>query len=48
VRLQGNQKWEMLWETLTESAEKLRLARVHLDVNAPALHESYVALDASE
>jgi UDP-GlcNAc:undecaprenyl-phosphate GlcNAc-1-phosphate transferase len=43
VRLQGTQKWEVLWETLTESAEKLRLSRVHLDVNAPALHESYVA-----
>ena len=43
VRLQGSQKWEVLWEMLTESADKLHLARLHLDVNAPALHESYVA-----
>ena len=43
VRLQGNQKWEVLWETLTESADKLNLCRVQLDVNAPALHESYIA-----
>jgi UDP-GlcNAc:undecaprenyl-phosphate GlcNAc-1-phosphate transferase len=43
VRLQGKQQWELLWETLTESADKLRLIRVHLDVNAPALHESFVA-----
>lgn len=43
VRLQGSQKWEVLWETLTEAADKLDLYSVHLDVNAPALHESYVA-----
>lgn len=43
VRLQGDQKWEVIWETLTESADKLHLVRVHLDVNAPALHESYIA-----
>lgn len=43
VRLQGSQQWELLWETLTESADKLQLNRLHLDVNAPAIHESYVA-----
>ncbi|MHB0960800.1 MAG: MraY family glycosyltransferase [Pirellulaceae bacterium] len=43
IHLQGNQKWAVLWETLTESADKLQLCSVHLDINAPALHESYVA-----
>ena len=43
VRLQGSHRWDILWDTLTESAEKLKLCRVLLDVNAPALHESYVA-----
>ena len=43
VHLQGDKKWEILWETVTESAGKLSLVKMHLDVNAPALHESYVA-----
>ncbi len=43
VRLQGSRPWEVLWASLTESATKLSLARIHLDVNLPFEHESYNA-----
>ena len=43
VRLQGSRKWEDLWIELTDSAERLNLKSIRLDVNLPALHESYHA-----
>lgn len=43
VRLQGTRQWELLWETLTESAAKLELVQVRLDVNVPRLGEGYHA-----
>jgi UDP-GlcNAc:undecaprenyl-phosphate/decaprenyl-phosphate GlcNAc-1-phosphate transferase len=41
VRLQGSSDWRPLWKLLTEAAERLQLREMLLDVNAPALHESY-------
>ncbi len=43
VRLQGTRNWEIVWETLTEFAEKNGLCRVHMDLNAPWLHEGFHA-----
>ncbi len=43
VRLQGSADWKELWDTLTAAAPALGLSRLLLDVNAPALHESYHA-----
>jgi UDP-GlcNAc:undecaprenyl-phosphate GlcNAc-1-phosphate transferase len=41
TRIQGSRQWETLWETLTESAEKLGLTMIRLHVNAPAIQEAY-------
>ena len=43
IRLQGDRQWDLLWEGLTEWADKLSLQHILLDVNAPMLHESYHA-----
>jgi UDP-GlcNAc:undecaprenyl-phosphate GlcNAc-1-phosphate transferase len=43
VRLQGTADWRELWRTLTATAAQLNLQELCLDVNAPALHESYHA-----
>jgi UDP-GlcNAc:undecaprenyl-phosphate GlcNAc-1-phosphate transferase len=43
VQLQGSRPWGTLWATLTESAEKLALTEIRLDVNLPRLHEGYHA-----
>ena len=43
VRLQGSRQWEVLWEGLTESVERLGMWRVELDVNLPSLQESFNA-----
>ncbi len=43
VRLQGRQHWDQLWEDLTETAERMQLDRVHLDINLPLIQESYNA-----
>jgi UDP-GlcNAc:undecaprenyl-phosphate GlcNAc-1-phosphate transferase len=43
VRLEGSADWPELWSRLTESAERLKLVTVSLDVNAPALQEGYHA-----
>ena len=43
IRLQGTRPWDMLWNTLTEFAEKLQLAGIRLDVNLPADREGYHA-----
>lgn len=44
VILQGSGRWQSLWKSLTESAAKLALAQVHLDVNLPTQHEEFNAL----
>ena len=33
----------MLWATLTESAEKMQLTKINLDLNVPSIAESYHA-----
>ncbi len=43
VRLQGSRQWELLWQMLTESADKLHLNDISLDVNLPAMREGYHA-----
>ncbi len=43
IRLQGAGRWETLWETFTEAAEKLGLCEILLDINYPAEHEEYHA-----
>jgi len=43
VRLHGKHKWEQLWETLTQFAEKHQLAGVELMVNMPSMGEAYHA-----
>lgn len=43
VRLQGREHWDLLWGNLTETADRMHLARLHLDVHLPMLHESYNA-----
>jgi UDP-GlcNAc:undecaprenyl-phosphate GlcNAc-1-phosphate transferase len=43
VRLQGSTDWRQLWRLLRETAERLNLHEIVLDVNAPAIHEGYHA-----
>ena len=43
IRLRGSREWEQLWDSLTETAEELRLASVGLHLNAPQQHEGYYA-----
>jgi len=43
IRLQGSRQWELLWETFTESADKLSLVEIRLDVNMASAHEEYHA-----
>jgi UDP-GlcNAc:undecaprenyl-phosphate GlcNAc-1-phosphate transferase len=43
ARFQGSREWDVLWATLTESAEKLQLTKIKLDLNVPAIAESYHA-----
>jgi UDP-GlcNAc:undecaprenyl-phosphate GlcNAc-1-phosphate transferase len=43
VRLQGSRRWNLLWEALTESAEKFHATRLHLDLDLPMIQESYNA-----
>lgn len=43
VRLQGHRRWELLWESLTEEAEKLGLLRVRLILNLALLEEGFYA-----
>jgi len=44
LRLHGSKRWELLWETLTESADKLCLSEIRLDVNLPADGDGFHAL----
>jgi len=41
IHLQGSGAWADQWMILTQSADELGLRTVCLDINAPALHESY-------
>jgi UDP-GlcNAc:undecaprenyl-phosphate GlcNAc-1-phosphate transferase len=41
IQLQGCGAWTDQWATLTEAAEEMALKAMRLDINAPALHESY-------
>lgn len=43
IRLQGSQQWNLLWDAFVESADKLRLNSIRLDVNLPTVHESFHA-----
>ena len=43
VRLQGHRRWELLWESLTEEAERLGLLRVRLILNLTVLEEGFHA-----
>lgn len=43
VRLQGSRRWENVWATLAEFAEKHQLSRVSFDLNIPWLHEGFHA-----
>ncbi len=43
VRLQGNRSWEIIWQSITEFAQKHGLARICLDLNMPWLHEGFHA-----
>ena len=42
-RLQGTRQWDLLWQSLTEFAEKAQLAELKLDINLAALQEGYHA-----
>jgi UDP-GlcNAc:undecaprenyl-phosphate GlcNAc-1-phosphate transferase len=43
IRLQGSANWEHVWEDLTGCAGAMNLQTICLDVNAPAMFESYHA-----
>jgi UDP-GlcNAc:undecaprenyl-phosphate GlcNAc-1-phosphate transferase len=43
ARFQGSRQWNVLWATLTESAEKMQLTKINLDLNVPSIAESYHA-----
>ncbi len=43
VHLQGSIQWQIIWIALIESADKLMLRRIHLDLNVPMLHEGFHA-----
>jgi UDP-GlcNAc:undecaprenyl-phosphate GlcNAc-1-phosphate transferase len=42
-RLQGTRQWDLLWQSLTEYAERAKLADMKLDINMAALQEEYHA-----
>jgi UDP-GlcNAc:undecaprenyl-phosphate GlcNAc-1-phosphate transferase len=41
IRLQGSGAWADQWAFLAQAAEEMTLKAMRLDINAPALHESY-------
>jgi UDP-GlcNAc:undecaprenyl-phosphate GlcNAc-1-phosphate transferase len=43
TRIQGSRQWEVLWATLTESAEKLGLTMIRLNIHAAAIQETFSA-----
>jgi UDP-GlcNAc:undecaprenyl-phosphate GlcNAc-1-phosphate transferase len=42
-RLQGTRQWDLLWQSLTEYAEKAQLVELKLDINLAAIQEGYHA-----
>lgn len=42
-RLQGSRKWDLLWQSLIEFAEKMQLIEMMLDLNLASVQESYHA-----
>ncbi len=42
-QMQGTRQWDLLWQSLTECAEKMQLADVRLDINLASIQESYHA-----
>ena len=43
IQLQGTRQWGLLWESLTQFADKLNLLSIQLNVNLPAMQEGYHA-----
>jgi len=43
IRLQGSRDWNMMWQSITEYAEKLNLVEVKLDLNLAAMQEGFHA-----
>lgn len=43
VRLQGSHEWEVLWDSLVESAEDYGLTKLQLTIHIPAVHEAFYA-----
>jgi len=43
VQLQGSRSWDIIWQTLTEFAEKHGLCKVCLDLNVPWMQEGFHA-----
>ena len=42
-RLQGSRDWNLMWESITEFAEKLNLLEVRLDLNLASMQEGFHA-----
>lgn len=47
TRFRGNREWDVLWQSLTEYAERFNLCRVQLNVCSPAISEEYHAVWSS-
>jgi UDP-GlcNAc:undecaprenyl-phosphate GlcNAc-1-phosphate transferase len=43
MQLQGSRSWDIIWQTLTEFAEKHGLCKVCLDLNVPWMQEGFHA-----
>jgi len=43
VHLQGTRQWGPIWKALTDSAERLSLHKIRLDLNLPTMGEGYNA-----
>lgn len=43
VRLQGSHEWEVLWDSLVESAPGYGLTKLQLTIHMPAVHEAFYA-----
>jgi len=42
-QLQGSQEWDLLWQSIVEFAERMRLVNVKLDINWASIQEGYHA-----
>lgn len=43
VRLQGSHEWEVMWDSLVESAPAYGLTKLQLTIHMPAVHEAFYA-----